>query len=205
LQQSRNETEGLLARVEQVRQQQQVVREKLGATIEKRRLIEPLLLELQNSQNDLDQKFAGLKADDLHDRLQSLTLAGERMKSRCGEIEGSKAMFMQLREDFDALQTRLGPLENRESGIKSVINGLHDIRDQLIAAMERLDRDGDVRLADRAAEFTETKRVFDERVAGLVEQFSKLDRVNKDIHALFAKLRGEVDAQLLTYDPVPKA
>src|SRR5580704_4454020 len=50
LQQSRNEKEGLLARIDMARQQQQVLREKLGETIEKRRLIEPLFFELQNSQ-----------------------------------------------------------------------------------------------------------------------------------------------------------
>ncbi len=204
LQQSRNETEGLLARVEQVRQQQQAVREKLGATIEKRRLIEPLFLELLNAQNDLDQRFSSLKADDLHDRLQLLTLAGERMRSRCDEIERSLAMFVQLKEEFDALLARLAPLENRQGGVKSVINALHDLRDALTASIERLERDGDAKLADRATEFIETKKILDERVTGLVEQFSKLDRVNKDIRALFAKLRGEVDAQLVTYDLGPK-
>ncbi|MEA3150533.1 MAG: hypothetical protein QOD56_1472, partial [Gammaproteobacteria bacterium] len=52
--------------------------------------------------------------------------------------------------------------------------------------------------------FAESKQGFDERVSGLLEQFSKLDGLNKDIGALFTKLRGEVDAQLTTYDLRPK-
>jgi uncharacterized coiled-coil DUF342 family protein len=200
LQQSRNETEGLLARVDQVRQQQQVIREKLGATIEKRRLIEPLFSELQNSQDELDRRFAGLKAEDLHDHLQSFTQAGERMKSRCDEIERSMTMFVQLKDEYDAIQSRLVPLDSRQTGVKSIVSALHDIRDQLSAAIARLDRDGDVKLADRMAEFTAAKKGFDERVNGLMEQFSQLDRVNKDIRALFDTLRGEINARALSAD-----
>jgi hypothetical protein len=58
LQQSRNEQEGLLVRVDMARQQQQALREKLGATIEKRRLIEPLFVELQNSQDVIEKGLA---------------------------------------------------------------------------------------------------------------------------------------------------
>jgi chaperonin cofactor prefoldin len=58
LQQSRNEKEGLLARVETARQQQQVLQEKLGETIERRRLIEPLFIELQSSQDVLEKGLA---------------------------------------------------------------------------------------------------------------------------------------------------
>jgi chaperonin cofactor prefoldin len=53
LQQSRNEKEGLLARIDMARQQQQVLREKLGETIERRRMIEPLFIELQDAQDAL--------------------------------------------------------------------------------------------------------------------------------------------------------
>ena len=45
---------------------------------------------------------------------------------------------------------------------------------------------------------------LDGRVSNLIEQFSKLDGINKDMRGLFAKLRGEVDAQLTTFDPGPK-
>jgi hypothetical protein len=48
------------------------------------------------------------------------------------------------------------------------------------------------------------KQALDERASELVEQFAKLDGMNKDMRALFAKLRGEVEAQLQTYNPCPK-
>ena len=204
LQQSRNEKEGLLVRVEMTRRQQQVLREKLGETIEKRRLIEPLFIELQNSQDVLERGLIGLKADDLNDRLATLMQSTERMKSRCEEIDGMMAAFVRLQEELDTLKLRLAPLEDKQSGVKSVVNGLHDIRDQLTSTIERLDHDGDATLAERATKFAESKQVFGERVAGLLEQFSRLDGINKDMRGLFARLRGEVDAQLATFDLGPK-
>jgi chromosome segregation ATPase len=204
LQQSRNEKEGLLARIEMARQQQQVLREKLGETIEKRRLIEPLFIELQNSQDVLEKSLTGLKADDLNDRLQALMQSTERMKSRCEEIERMLATFVQLKGELDALKNRLAPLDDKQSGVKSLLDALHDIRDQLTSTIERLDHDGDATLAERATKFAESRQAFDERVSGLIDQFAKLDGVNKDIRGLFAKLRGEVDAQLVTFNVGPK-
>jgi DNA repair exonuclease SbcCD ATPase subunit len=199
LQQSRNEKEGLLARIDMARQQQQALREKLGETIEKRRLIEPLFIELQNSQDVLEKSLTGLKADDLSDHLQALMQSTERMKSRCDEIEGMMATFVRLKGELDALKARLAPLEDKQSGVKSLLHALNDIRDELASTIERLDRDGEATLAERAVKFAESKQAFDERVAGLLQQFSKLDGINNEIRGLFARLRGEVDAQLAAF------
>jgi chaperonin cofactor prefoldin len=204
LQQSRNEKEGLLARIDMARQQQQAVREKLGETIEKRRLIEPLFVELQNSQEILEKDLAALKAEDLSNRLHTLMQSTERMKSRCDDIERMMIAFAQLKGELDALKVRLAPLEDKQSGVQSVLDALHEIRDQLTSTIERLNQDGDATLAERAAKLAESKQVFDERVSGLIEQFSKLEGINKDIRGLFDKLRGEFDAQLVAYGLGPK-
>jgi ABC-type transporter Mla subunit MlaD len=204
LQQSRNEKEGLLVRIDMARQQQQALREKLGETIEKRRLIEPLFVELTQSQDVLEKSLAGLKADDLNDRMQTLMQSTERMKSRCDEIEGMVTTFARLKGELDALKGRLVPLEDKQSGVKSLVAALQDIRDQLTAVIEHLDHDGGATLAERATTFAESRRALDERVAGLLEQFAKLDGVNKDIRGLFTKLRGEVDAQLQADERVPR-
>ena len=204
LQQSRNEKEGLLVRIDMARQQQQALREKLGETIEKRRLIEPLFVELQNSQDVLEKGLSGLKADDLNDRLQTLMQSTEQMKSRCEEIERMMAAFVRLKGELDALKSRLVPLEDNQNGVKSLVSGLHDIRDQITSTIERLNRDGDATLAERTTQFAETKHALDERVSGMIEQLSKLDGINKDMRGLFDKLRGEVDAQLMTYGRGPK-
>ena len=120
------------------------------------------------------------------------------------EIERVMAAFVQVKGELEGLKIRLAPLDDKHSGVNSLVNALHDVRDRLTSTIERLDRDGDVTLAERAAKFAESKQAFDERVAGLLEQFSRLEGINKDIRGLFAKLRGEVDAQLATYEHVPK-
>jgi chromosome segregation ATPase len=203
LQQTRTEKEGLLARIDMVRQQQQALRERLGETIEKRRLIEPLFIELQNSQDVLEKGLAGLKADDLNDRLQAMLQSTERMKLRCGEIEQLLTGFVRLQDELEGLKARLLPLDDEQAGVKTVLDELHDMRDLLGATIERLEHDGEASLAQRASMFAETKQALDQRVSNLVDQFSKLDGINKDIRGLFAKLRGEVDAQLLAYDLHP--
>ena len=204
LQQTRNETEGLLVRIDMVRRQQQQLREKLGETIEKRRLIEPLLVELQSSQDVLEKGLTALKADELNDRVQTLMQSAERMKTRCDDIERTMGRFVQLKGELDALKARLAPLEDKQGGVKSVVDGLHGIRDELASTIERLDHDGDTTLAERTARFAEDKQTFDQRVSALLEQFSRLDGINKDIRGLFAKLCGEVDAQLGAYHLRPK-
>jgi chromosome segregation ATPase len=204
LQQGRSEKEGLLTRVDMIRRQQQMLREKLGETIEKRRLIEPLFVELQNSQDVLEKGLAGLKADDLNERAQVLMQSTERMKSRCGEIEQVMTRFTQSKAELDALKIRLVPLVDKQDGVKSLVNALHQIRDQLTSTIEGLDHDADATLAERATKLAEIKQTLEARVSGLVEQFSKLDGINKDIRGLFAKLRGEVDAQLVTHDRAPR-
>jgi chromosome segregation ATPase len=204
LQQSRNEKEGLLARIDMARQQQQALREKLGETIEKRRLIEPLFFELQSSQEILEKDLAALKAEDLSDRLHTLMQSIERMKSRCSDVERMMTAFAQQKGELDALKIRLAPLEDKQSGVQSVLDALHEICDQLTSTIERLSQDGDATLAERAAKLAESKQVFDERVSGLIEQFSKLEGINKDIRGLFDKLRGEFDAQQVKYGLGPK-
>lgn len=204
LQQSRNEKEGLLARVDMVRQQQQALRERLGETIEKRRLIEPLFIELQTSQEVLEKSLASLKADDLNDRLQAMMQSTERMKSRCGDIEGMLTAFVRLQDELENLKARLLPLDDEQAGVKTVLSGLRDMHDLLGATIERLEHDGEASLAERTTKFAEARQAIDQRVSGLLEQFSRLDGINKDIRGLFAKLRGEVDARLLTYDLRPK-
>lgn len=204
LQQSRNEKEGLLSRIDMVRQQQQALRERLGETIERRRQIEPLFIELGNSQDVIERSLAGLKADDLNERMQALLQSTDKMKLRCGEIEGMLATFVRLKGELEALKLRLVPLDDKQSGVKSLVNALHDIRDQLTSTIERLDHDGNANLAQRTTKFAETKQALDERVSNLIEQFSRLDGINKDIRSLFGKLRGEVDSQLVTYDLAPK-
>jgi hypothetical protein len=92
---------------------------------------------------------------------------------------------------------RLVPLEqNEHGGVNNLIKAVHDIRDQLIARVDFLDRDGGVALVDRVAKLAETREELDARISGLLDQFSKLDMIHKDMAGLFAKLSKEINANV---------
>jgi chromosome segregation ATPase len=199
LQQNRNDAGDLLARVEDLQNQQKAFRETLAGMIGKRRSIEQLFAELQRSQEDIDRMLADIEGDgsNLQDRLQTLTQSINGANPRFDEIERSMEMLIQLKKGLGVLQTRLAPLEqNEHGGINNLIKAVHDLRDQLITRVDFLDREGGVPLADRVARLAETKGELDARVSGLLDQFSKLDTIHKDMAGLFAKLSKEINANM---------
>ncbi len=206
LQQSRNEKEGLLARVDMARAQQQALREKLGETIEKRRLIEPLFIELQSSQDVLEKGLAGLKADDLNDRLQALMQSTElhevplrRYRARAGDVRAAEGRSS-TRSRPASLRSRTSRAASRAWSTRCTAFATSSPRPSSASTMTAT-----ATLAERATKLAESKQAFDERVSRPCSmQFAKLDGLNNDIRGLFGKLRGEVDAQLVSYKLTPK-
>ena len=148
-QQSRNDPADLQTRIDETRRQQQAVREKLGVLIEKRRSIEPLVVDLQKNQDELDRALRAIEADSLQDRVRALADAAMRMAHRCADIEESVKTVGLLRGDIGALQSRLAPLEDDHSGVESTIAAAHAARDQLAASIARLDHGSEMALGDR--------------------------------------------------------
>jgi chromosome segregation ATPase len=192
LQQGRNEAGDLLSRVELMRQQQVLVREKLGDVIGKRRSIEALFAEVQSSQEDVERTLAVIEedknGDTLAERLQKIAEFIAGTGSRFEDIESSLQKLLQHKQEFGELQVRLGPLEDKESGVKGVLQSLRDQREQLVAEIERLDKDEGSNLAGRVDQLAQAKKELEDQVSTLLEQFSRIDSMHKDISGLFAKL-----------------
>jgi hypothetical protein len=191
-QQQRNQSSNLIARVEEIRQQQQDIRANLGEAIENRRSIKALFTELESAQDDMEQAMSVIEedrnGDTLECRVQKLSEFTRRTSSRCEEIESSMCSLLELKEKFDALQSRVAPLDEEETGIVGVLSALSDIRERVVATVARLEEDEGVPLAERIQRLFETKRQLEERVWGVVAQFSAIETIHKDITALFAKL-----------------
>ena len=103
-----------------------------------------------------------------------------------------------MKRGLGALQNRLAPLEqNEHGGIKNLIKAVHDIRDQLVASVERLDRDGEANLAVSVTKLAESRQQLEVRVSSLLDEFSKLDSIHKDIHGMLAKLGKEINATVM--------
>ena len=190
--QDRNQTSGLIGRVEEIRQQQEEIKAKLGEVIEKRRSIETLFTQLQSTQDDMERAISVIEedknGDTLDRRLQKLSEFIRTMNSRCEEIECSMRSLLELEEKFGALQIRIAPLDEKETGIVGTLKALSDVRNRLAATIARLEEDEGVSLAERSQHLAETKRQLEERVWSVVAQFSAIDTIQKDITTLFAKL-----------------
>jgi hypothetical protein len=88
----------------------------------------------------------------------------------------------------NALQTRVDPLADEETGIVATLKALFTARNDLAATVARLEEDEGISLAERSKHLAETKCQLEERVWSVVAQFSAIDTIQKDITALFAKL-----------------
>lgn len=192
LHEGRNDATDLFSRLESVRQQQHAIREKLSEVIGKRRSIEALVTDLQHSQEDIESTLISIEEDKngrpLIDRLRRIEDFSAGTGPRFDEIERCTELLLRLKSEFGALQTRLFPLEDQETGVRAALRSLGKTRELLAASIDRLEREEGIPLAVRVQKLAQARQDLDQQVTQLLEQFSKLDTIHKDIHELFAKL-----------------
>src|SRR5262249_10620053 len=143
-QHERNQSTDLASCLEQVRQQQQAMRLKLGEVIAKRRSMETSIAQLQSSHAEIDRSISLVEqdrdAEPLEHRLQKRSQFVGAITSRWEEIERSMPVLIELEEKFQAVQRRLSPLEDKKIGVLGTLTALADVRDEIetkIAVLER--------------------------------------------------------------------
>src|SRR6516225_6190333 len=181
----RNQVGDLIGCVEQVRQQQQEIRQRLGEVIAKRRSIGTSISQLQSFQHDMEQAISVIEQDGdgetLEHRLQRLLQFIGTTNARCEEVERSMPVLLEIEEKFDALQRRLAPLDQKETGVVSVLRAFSDARIRLAATIVRLETEEGVSLPERIRQMTKTKHQLEERVSSILSQFSEIETIHKDI------------------------
>jgi hypothetical protein len=109
VQRTRNETVDLQSRVDYIRAQQRVLKDRLGPVLEKRRGIEQIFMELHAHQNDLERTHDELaSADDavaLDISLKNMIEFVKRSHGRCDDIEQALAIASGLKEEYAELRT----------------------------------------------------------------------------------------------------
>jgi len=189
VQKSRNEVGDLQARVDEVRAQQQTLRERLVPVLEARRSIEQLFTDLDSRQNDIERALAEIASGDdalaLDLRLKNLTDFVRHGHERCDEIEHASKTIAGLKEDYIALRTRFAPYSAAEDGITRRVKELNEARERLAADIESLQQTPQGSLAARVQGFADDKRKLDDGLANLDAQFSKLATLRKDVDGLF--------------------
>ncbi len=164
-QHERNQSTDLMGCLEQVCQQQQAMRLKLGEVIAKRRSMETSIAQLQSAQDDIDHSISGIEqdkdAETLEHRLQKLSQFVGTTSTRCEEIERSMPVVMELEEKFQAAQRRLAPLDEKKTGVLATLTALADMRDEIDAKIAVIEKDGEVSLEERLTEFQKLSQVVD--------------------------------------------
>jgi chromosome segregation ATPase len=197
IQQSRNEVADLQARVDNIRDQQDRLKERLAPVVEKRRSIEQLFTELDSRQNDIERSLAEVASGDdavaLDLRLKGLGEFIRRSHENCDEIENAAKTIAGLKEDFSELRKRLDPFAAADAGVTRRIKDLSQTRDKLAADIDALLRTGDGSLAERVRKFADEKVRLDGGLGQLDTQFSKLATLRGDIDGLFANFDRILD------------
>lgn len=197
IQNGRNETGDLDARVEEIRSRQQALQKRLAPVLERRRAIELLFTELRSRQNDIEHTLAEVAGGDdafaLDISLKKMMDFVRQSHERCDDIERASKVIAGLREDYAELQTRLAPLA-AEDGIVRSVKELNATRDQLAEEIGALEQTPQGPLPARVQKFADDKKALDERLAQLDAQFAKLATLRRDIAALFANFDRALDA-----------
>jgi chromosome segregation ATPase len=192
VQQSRSEVGDLQARVDAIRSQQEALKERLDATLDKRRNVEGLFAELDRNQSDIERAIADIEAsDDATDidiHVRKLADFIKATHSRFDAIEHAAVTLTQQKDDIGALQKRLVPLEGEQDGVRGLIKTLDDLAGTLSSDLDGLEQSREGNLHQRVTGFLERKEKLGQRVANLDEQLSQLAVVRKDINGLLVNV-----------------
>jgi chromosome segregation ATPase len=197
VQQNRNEIGDLQSRVDELRAQQQGLRERLGPVLEKRRAIEQVFAELDSRQSDIDHALVEIASGDdataIDVRLQNLMEFVRQSHARCDEIEQASKTIASLKENFAELRARTAPFAAAEDGVTRRVKDLGAARDQLAAAIESLQQTPQGSLAARVQAFADDKKQLEAGVGHLDTQFSRLAALRKDVEGLFVNFDRALD------------
>jgi DNA repair exonuclease SbcCD ATPase subunit len=146
----------------------------------------------------IDGKITGLERDGdagLEDRLaefQKLSQFVDTTNNRCEEIDRSMPDLTELEENFEALQRRLTPLEQKKTGTIGSLKALSDVRDQVIATIARLERDEGVSLEERLGE-TQRLSQFAATASARCEEIDRLLPELAELEDRFEVLRRRLE------------
>lgn len=197
VQRSRNEAVDLQSRVDYIRAQQEVLKDRLVPLLEKRRSIEQIFMELHAHQNDLERTLDELASTDdavaLDISLKNMIEFVKRSHGRCDDIERALKIAAGLKEEYAALRNRLMPLAAADSGIASRVNEVSEARDRLTTEIDSLERTPEGPLAQRVQKFVDDRKSLDRRLSDMTDDFSTLATLRRDIAGLFAGFHRALD------------
>jgi uncharacterized coiled-coil DUF342 family protein len=188
----RNQSSDVIGCLDQLREHQQEIRQKLGDVTAKRRSIEASISQLEDVQDEMEAIVSVIEQDKdggtLERRLQKLSQFVTLTNTRCADIEQSMHSLLEVEEKFVHLQHRIAPLNEKGTGVVGLLKTLSEMRNHLDATIACLERDEDISLVERIQQLAKTRGELEERVSSVVAQFSEIEAMHKDMSGLFLKL-----------------
>jgi hypothetical protein len=86
------------------------------------------------------------------------------------------------------VKARLAPLMDADNGVRTRLRMLQDTHTELVANLQGVERDGGISLPDRVLHLAETRVGLDQRVSAVLDQVVKIEALQQEISALFARL-----------------
>ncbi len=142
-QQGKNRSADFQAQIDDIRQRQQKLRDRLGDVIGERRDMEPVFNELRERQRQLDNTLSELEVDDrrnsLLSRQEETERAAVKSENRLQSLQAAFEAFRNLRTQLGTVQTQLEPLQSGISGLVPLADETQQLRDKCLAALKDLE------------------------------------------------------------------
>jgi chromosome segregation ATPase len=152
--------------------------------------LEEQRLHLEKALGEVETDTAGKS---LADRQTELNEFAAQSRVRVRVLQDTATALNGFRHDIDRSQAALVPLRAPADGLEALIRDLHVRRDKLIDALNDIEVHGEQKLSTRVEALYRSKVETEQRIAQVVDQFSKLDTIRTEIGGLFAKLNGTLD------------
>jgi chromosome segregation ATPase len=187
----------LESRIADLRQRQEPLRDRIGALVEKRQALDAVFIDLNHRQYLIERALSDAEkkehADEVETRLVRLTEFVKTAHFRFDDIDRLGARLCALRSEFADVEMRLTPLQANKGLLENLATELDALRDRFSVAVDHLERNGDLSLAERVQDFTMAKEELQDRVCRLTEQFGKLQATRNEIGILLTSLNNSLE------------
>jgi predicted nucleic acid-binding Zn-ribbon protein len=183
-QQGKNRSADFQAQIDDIRQRQQKLRDRLGEVIGERRDMEPVFNELRERQRQLDNTLSELEVDDrrnsLLSRQEETERAAVKSENRLQALQAAFEAFRNLRTQLGKVQGQLEPLQSGISGLVPLADETQQLRDKCLAALKELEAKN---LPARIDGLTKSKSEAAQKLQLLEAGQQSLDELRKELVA----------------------
>lgn len=183
-QQGKNKAINFQDQLDDIRQRQQKLRDRLGDVIGERRDIEPLFNELRERQRQLDNTLSELETDDnrnsLLSRQEETERAAVKSENRLQALQAAFEAFRNLRTQLGTIQGQLEPLQSGISGLVPLADETQQLKDKCLAALKELEAKN---LPARIDGLTKSKSEAAQKLQLLEAGQQSLDELRKELIA----------------------